>query len=289
MEKVDGNTKEKLSGVHFAHHKQITIGDVTDFDLNPMPGYTDLVSDSNGIIPLLDGTLPAGTYEIRETRPVPGYQALPRVHFTVGSTGRILIQAQYSDWLKETVDPLSGNTEYTITLPNYPNAKKVSFLKVDNAAPDTVLPGAVFDLYRVVDGQRQNPALYTGLTSGADGLLAKDGVSVFELEKGTYHLVETSSPAGYDMREDPVVITVSDTDVIYDEGTSISAGGPAYDEDTQVYTMKVSNTAGVALPSTGGPGTTLFYVIGMMFMLAAGTGLVARRRAGLMAKRRGSR
>ena len=41
------------------------------------------------------------------------------------------------------------------------------------------------------------------------------------------------------------------------------------DDSTGVYTITVKNTAGVALPMTGGPGTELSEVIGGLMMAAA--------------------
>ena len=69
--------------------------------------------------------------------------------------------------------------------------------------------------------------------------------------------------------------------VTYDEGTALSAGhtGMSYDNDTAVYTMKVSNTAGYELPSAGGIGTTVFYVVGTILLVGCGIVLEARRRA----------
>ena len=50
-----------LPGAHFALHKQVSVGGITMFDYDPVTGYEDLVSDSNGIIQGLDNTLPSGT------------------------------------------------------------------------------------------------------------------------------------------------------------------------------------------------------------------------------------
>ena len=43
-------------------------------------------------------------------------------------------------------------------------------------------------------------------------------------------------------------------------------------------TIVVGNTPGVALPSTGGPGTNLYYLLGIMLTAFAGVGLVMKRR-----------
>jgi LPXTG-motif cell wall-anchored protein len=45
-----------------------------------------------------------------------------------------------------------------------------------------------------------------------------------------------------------------------------------------VYTLKISNSTGYELPSSGGIGTTIFYVLGSLLVLGCGIVLVARRR-----------
>ena len=47
---------------------------------------------------------------------------------------------------------------------------------------------------------------------------------------------------------------------------------------TGLFEMTVENNTGSELPSTGGIGTTLFYVIGAILVIGAGVVLVTRRR-----------
>ena len=41
---------------------------------------------------------------------------------------------------------------------------------------------------------------------------------------------------------------------------------------------RIGNTKGVELPSTGGIGTTIFYVVGAILVIGAGVVLITRRR-----------
>ena len=125
------------------------------------------------------------------------------------------------------------------------------------------------------------PALYTGLVSGSDGMLKDNlGSTVFDLPIGKYHLIETYAPSGYIIKETAVVVTVGTTDVTYDEGTNISSNGSGktYDANTKAYTLKISNSAGYELPSTGGPGTSFIYLLGSILTAFAGAGLMMRRK-----------
>lgn len=125
----------------------------------------------------------------------------------------------------------------------------------------------------------------TTLTSNSDGIF-----KVIGLDAGTYNLVETKAPAGYNLLEKPVVIeiiaTTSNTQSW--NGTpsdaltklEIKVGDTTNEGDTTsgIVTTTVVNNAGTVLPSTGGIGTTLFYVIGGVLVLAAIVLLVTRRR-----------
>jgi LPXTG-motif cell wall-anchored protein len=175
-----------------------------------------------------------------------------------------------------------GSVSNILTIENV-KSRNVSFKKVDVANTDVALAGAKFDLYKVVNGERVQPALISGLISGEDGMLAKNGQKTFALAPGTYHLVETKAPNGYNLKTDPVIVVVTaaggESGVTYNDGTSHSTSGKGrtYDADEQLYTLEITNSAGYALPNTGGFGTLPFTVVGTLLMLAA-TVLFARAR-----------
>lgn len=139
---------------------------------------------------------------------------------------------------------------------------------------ENLLPGAEFRLYKTVGEETYYAkfdanGLLTGwateatasgvtMTSNNTGALVLNG-----LDAGTYYLEETKAPDGYNKLITPVTVTISKEGVV----------SPA--ENGIVY---VSNNAGATLPSTGGMGTTLFYVIGGGLMVAAVVLLVTKKR-----------
>ena len=119
-----------LPGAHFALHKQVSVGGITMFDFDPITGYEDLVSDSNGIIQGLDNTLPSGTYELRELSAPNGYTALPyNVRFKITDTNKLVLLNNYADViLTETYDG-NGVMTYEMQLQNSSNTKKLTITK----------------------------------------------------------------------------------------------------------------------------------------------------------------
>ena len=250
-------------------------------DVNPMPGYETLTTEPDGTVPKVDTTLGPGTYELREKSTLEGYEMLASyIDFTISDTGAVTLGAHPEGVSLSANVAADGSLAYELEILNA-QRRKVSFKKVDIASTDTPLEGAVFDMYTVVNGTRSAKPLYEGMTSGRNGLLAHGGETVFSLPMGTYHLVETAAPDGYVIKTEPVVVTVTAIDVTYDEGTALSSNGSgkAYDSGTKVYTLKVSNSSGYALPSTGGRGVQTLYALGVVLVAAAVVVAARRRRA----------
>ncbi len=130
------------------------------------------------------------------------------------------------------------------------------------------------------------------MTTGADGNIKFEG-----LDAGTYTLKETSAPSGYvvDSTEHTVVISATyktGSDEL--ESYSIAIDGKTtatfsvqnesngtvtiLKEGTTIYTSLINNTKATGLPSTGGMGTTVFYVVGIILIAGASILLVTKRR-----------
>lgn len=93
--KIDSVTDELLSDAHFALYRSVAGIDGAVKDLDPMPGYADLVTDQNGVIPKIDKTLAPGKYYLTEISPPPGHEVIEEdIVFTVYSNGIISIDSE---------------------------------------------------------------------------------------------------------------------------------------------------------------------------------------------------
>ena len=102
-------------------------------------------------------------------------------------------------------------------------------------------------------------------TTTSTGRIKFDG-----LDSGTYQLKEITAPEGYNLLKNPINFTI--------DGLSAEQAGTVHYDTNKTGTIDVLNNAGATLPSTGGMGTTLFYVIGGGLMVAAVVLLVTKKR-----------
>ena len=92
-----------------------------------------------------------------------------------------------------------------------------------------------------------------------------------------YYLYETKAPAGYNRLTEPVKFRINAT---YTSAGSCPDVLTKVGDEAAVTGLKVSveNNAGTTLPSTGGMGTTVFYVVGGGLMAVAVVLLVTKKR-----------
>lgn len=130
----------------------------------------------------------------------------------------------------------------------------------DSVTPIKVVP--VAGGYRVANGNEPSATETIAVTDGK--------VHISGLDKTTYWLEETKAPDGYNMLTErkPVDLTNGSNNTTLTSDTWSEAD----------HGVAVENNAGTVLPSTGGMGTTLFYVVGGGLMVAAVVLLVTKKR-----------
>lgn len=187
----------------------------------------------------------------------------------------------------------SGTEGTSVSKTNVISTYALAIKKVNKAGEG--LAGAVFSLpfsvvantdgtyTRVADGTTN---AITSVTTPEGGVIVIKGVAA-----GDYTITETAAPDGYNKLAAPFTATaVKTSETTTDTTVYLDAEGNVVDEESKVTTVTyeneslaasvvpVLNLTGHELPSTGGIGTTIFYVIGAVCVLGAGVLLVTRRR-----------
>lgn len=158
----------------------------------------------------------------------------------------------------------------------------------------TALTGAAFELFKkVVTVDTTGQTSEAWVSRGKVGLNS-DGKSdntttTFEwagLDDGDYKIVEILTPSGYNTIADQyfTVTATHDLDSNDPKLTGLSGNRTTGEitfttnTDQGSLTTDVVNKQGSKLPETGGIGTTIFYVVGVVLMLGAGVLLITKRR-----------
>lgn len=137
-------------------------------------------------------------------------------------------------------------------------AQVIKLVKVDDTTYRLALP-------------TETEGVVDTVTTGETGELVING-----LADGTYYLTETKAPRGYNLLREPVKVKIDHT-TANGKLTETSFVADQTETDTSGV-VKVENNAGAELPSTGGIGTTVFYVLGSAMALGAVILLVTKKR-----------
>ncbi len=98
------------------------------------------------------------------------------------------------------------------------------------------------------------------------------------LGAGNYKISETETPTGYKAADDITFTIEADYNGSALKSLTSVDGSVSVDADTGIFSVTIVNYKGIALPTTGDIGTTWFYTIGALLMLAGAVVLVALRR-----------
>lgn len=220
--------------------------------------------------------------------------SIPVKSYTIGAE----IKVTYTALVNENAVAKIENNAATLTYSNDPTdtskttttpedketvySAKVVINKYVKGSNNEKLAGAEFVLYKEVktDGSDTTTKYYykwnetdkkvEWTTNKADATVKitdANGAAAFDgLKDGTYYLEEVKAPAGYNLLKDPAEVVVN--------GASANAANLS----SLTVTGNIENSSGAELPETGGMGTTIFYVLGSVLILAAVVLLVTRKR-----------
>ena len=173
----------------------------------------------------------------------------------------------------------TNDTGKTPTDKNIVFTYKVLADKVDENG--NALKGAKFELFKQNEDSTWKSLGEQAGTGTDENKFAWSG-----LDDGIYKLVETKVPDGYNKLDDQIFTVTgthdseSDDPKLTDLTGNVTTGTITFDKNVTNGSLstKVENRSGSLLPSTGGIGTTIFYVVGVILMLGAGVLLITKRR-----------
>lgn len=161
---------------------------------------------------------------------------------------------------------------------------KLNIIKKANSAKGAALGGVKFDLYKEVPAGTKEAATEeevkkAGLNENKTWLKVESDLTTADktgevsrsgLANGTYYLVETKTVKGYNLLKAPVEVKLN---VEYVTTTKDGVTKMEFKENNEpsdgTHSETIINKKGFQLPTTGGMGTLLFSVIGVIVMIAA--------------------
>lgn len=172
-------------------------------------------------------------------------------------------------------DPVNNTTATTTPDEETVYSAKIVIDKYAAGSESTKLEGAEFYMYKKVGEANKyykvadngvvswvdTKETATKMTTNAQGAASFDGIA-----DGTYYLEEVKAPAGYNLLTGPVEVTVNGT-------TATEA-----DSSALTVTKAIENNTGSLLPSTGGVGTTMMFIVGGALALGAAVLFVTKKR-----------
>lgn len=176
----------------------------------------------------------------------------------------------------EKTENEDGTSLFVITNNWNPEYVSLKLQKTDYEDPALMLPGAEFEVYRVVlEGGVDGSVAIPG-TAETYGILEQTVVTpdsgeivLNELLVGaTYYLYEAQAPRGYNLMRGPVIFDVGkDADgnavLTFSSGEDwISTG-----TDSDGYVLQVKNQLAYILPATGGSGTVPYFLAGILLIV----------------------
>ncbi|MDO5147257.1 MAG: SpaH/EbpB family LPXTG-anchored major pilin [Eubacteriales bacterium] len=176
-----------------------------------------------------------------------------------------------------------GKDTEPVILPDKPKVYTYGFELTKNGDDKTLdgdnetLNGVEFNLYKneVKDGNKMNEA----------PLVTKDGgkITVKGLAAGTYYLEETKTAKGYTLLASPVKIVITEKQGANEATIKVDSEGAVTLTTTNsgtdaLFGITIQNHKGFTLPETGGMGTYLFTIGGLVIMACAAAALAAMKK-----------
>ena len=177
-------------------------------------------------------------------------------------TFRIPVYKYYKPNATATETPLPGAKFKLSTKSNADLNNDTDFIKFVYDSTDTTYGSGAY-----------RKALDSDATTTIEVVSDDKGYATFKgLQAGVYYLYETEAPKGYNKLKNPVQINIESSGLV---SFIIPGGSLQYVRPYQA--VKIENKTGTVLPSTGGIGTTMMYIVGAMLLIGSGVLLITKK------------
>ena len=284
---------------NYTHGYKLTFHDKEDaglsFNKDSVKVYVDGTLITTGYEVVTEGLADGCTFEVR----------FANLKDIASVKARSVISVEYTSTLDTdaTVGSAGNKNTSHVTYTNNPNDKQAG---ENGKTPDDVV--IVFTYQTIVNKVTKNPN-YDSTVEGSEAYIPLKGAG-FTLHKknasgaykavgselkgedmttftwsglddGDYKLVETTTPSGYNTIPD-IEFTITATHDVSSDNPALTSlsGGDKFTGviSTGVVSANIENQSGAQLPSTGGIGTTIFYVLGSVLVIGAAVLLVTKKR-----------
>lgn len=192
-----------------------------------------------------------------------------------------------TDEMKETPEDFTYVYTYALNIHKYDGS----------LAQTTYLPDAEFKVYKMegdteyyYKNENGVPTFVAGADNGDTLKTTADAdLTIKGLDEGTYYIVETKAPNGFNKLTDPIKVNIDSKKDVDTPATdtnpktlfntlAVKEGENVDSKTMDTALVNIANNRGATLPSTGGMGTTMFYTVGGLLVAGAGLYLVTSRR-----------
>ncbi len=222
----------------------------------PNPGETPIGETEKVIVETFTTTL-----EIVKTDPLGN--RLAGAEFTITGTTMNIVRVT-----TETFTEDDNGTHWKLNDGSYTTTDPESL--IDGAPVDKTTYASLTQKYsktvNVTYEEKDGETLTITASVGEDGTVSFEG-----LPAGTYTIKEIKAPAGYNILTEELEVTIS-----WDPETGFSYTGAS--DEAGVARVAIVNRPGTIIPSTGGMGTTIIYILGGVLALGAVILLITKKR-----------
>lgn len=234
--------------------KEGAVSDDCTFEIGFMQTYLDTITEDTDIVVTYSAVL--------------NKDAVIYGNFNVNTTALEYGNETYTEWDSTTTATFKFDIIKTDSDKKLLNGAKFELYDAETGGNKINLVKEADGLYRVATSDEKNAEGFTSAVIEAGKVTVK---GLDSDSKTTYWLEEIEAPAGYNKLAGRVEV-----DMTQGKNLETTMTGDTWADGNGG--VQITNNSGTELPSTGGMGTTIFYVVGAILVIGAAVLLITKKR-----------